>query len=160
MFEAPTALGLGAFASSNEPYLLADGRTFYFGATTSLTPPQWDLYRAEGVAPDSRNPAKVPGIAIAEKTSEFAPVPTEDELEIFFASTRPPGSDTNFDMWTAKRTSKTADFGPATRLDDLSGDQNEFPSSLSPDGCELYYIRKTGSGPGVGTAYVTRRRRP
>jgi hypothetical protein len=160
VFESPTMMALG-FAASNEPYLLADGRTFFFAATVSLAPIHWDLYRAEGNAPDFQAPKKVSGSAVnQDQTDELAPVPSEDELEIFFASSRAPGGDANLDMWTAKRASKDEPFGPATRLDDLSGDQNEFPTSLSPDACELYYIRKTGSGDGVGTAYVTRRKKP
>lgn len=160
VFVSPKTLQL-PFSASNEPYLLADGRTFYFAATESANPAQWDLYRAEGEAPTFSNPQKVPGVTVDQpQTGEYAPVPTEDELEIFFASSRMPGSDNNFDMWTASRASKTDDFGPAKRIDDLSGNQNEFPTSISPDGCELYYIRKTGSGSGVGTAYVTRRQKP
>jgi Tol biopolymer transport system component len=157
VFANPSPLAeLNGLEASNEPYLLADGRTLYFGATVSIGSPQWDLYRTTGTVGSFLAPALVPGIN-GDATDEFAPVPTEDELELFFASSRAPGDTSNLDMWTSRRASITEAFGPAERLDALSGAQNEFPTSMSPDGCDLYYIRKTGSGDGVGTPYVTRR---
>ncbi|MBK8212868.1 MAG: hypothetical protein IPK71_03895 [Myxococcales bacterium] len=157
VFEKATALPL-SFAASNEPYLLADGRTFYFAATGSMTPPRWELYRAEGEAPTFGAPSTVPGSSVNQAGSnQFAPVVTEDELEVFFASSRPPGNEDNFDLWVARRSTKTEPFGPAQRLDGLNGGQNDFPTSISPDACELYYIRKSAAG--VGSAFVTRRTR-
>lgn len=155
VFEKPAALPI-PFAASNEPYLLADGRTFYFAATASMAPPRWGLYRAEGAAPTFGAPSALPGPQVNQASSnQFAPVVTEDELEVFFASSRPPGNDDNFDLWVARRSTKTEPFGPAQRLDSLNGGQNDFPTSISPDACELYYIRKSVAG--VGAAFVTRR---
>ena len=151
-----------AFEASNEPYLLANGLTFYFAASVTLTPkPQWDLYRAVGAVPDFGVPVKIATLDQAD-TDEFAPVPSEDELEIFFASSRAPGSSGNLDIWHATRSKVGEDFGPPEHVDgDINGGNNDFPTSLSPDHCELYSIRKSpGSGSGVGVAYVTRRPRP
>jgi hypothetical protein len=141
--------------STYEPYLLGDGRTFYFAGTVQVAPAKWDIYRTEGNVPDFAKET-VPVVGINTTFDDVAPVPTEDELEMFFASSRAGGS---LDLWRAARTSVTQPFGNAERLADLSGAQNEFPTSISPDRCELYYIRKTGSGAGVGTAYVARRQK-
>lgn len=160
IFKNPSPLdGLPGLGASNEPYLLADGHTLYFGASVSASSPQWDLYRTTGSVGAFATPAIVDGIS-ASMSDEFAPVPSEDELELFFASSRAPGSNANLDMWMTMRATTSEPFGPPVRLESLSGAQNEFPTSLSPDGCELYYIRKTGSGGGVGTAYVARRTKP
>lgn len=149
------------FEASNEPYLLASGLTFYFAASISLSPkPQWDLYRAVGTVPDFGAPVRIP-LLDQPDTDEFAPVPSEDELELFFASSRAPGSTANLDIWHATRAAVSEDFGALEHLaGDLNGSRNDFPTSLSPDHCELYLIRKQpGAGSGVGVAYVARRQR-
>ncbi|HSO40019.1 MAG TPA: hypothetical protein VLT33_46145 [Labilithrix sp.] len=157
VFAAPKDLGLG-FALSNEPYLLGDGHTFYFAASASADTPQWDLYRATGTVPSFPSPTSVTAVNLSD-SHEFAPVPSEDELEIFFASSRAPGSESNLDIWRATRASVSDPFGTPVRMDALSGGQNDFPTSISPDHCELYYIQKSGAGAGAGVAYVARRPR-
>ena len=150
-----------AFAASNEPYLLASGQTFYFAASEGLLPPRWDLYRAEGAVPSFGTPAKLRGVN-EELQNEFAPVPSEDELEIFFASSRPPGRDANLEIWHAYRPTTAVDFGAPLHIEsDVNGTHNDYPTSMSSDHCELYFIRKDpGVGSGVGVAYVARRPRP
>mgnify|MGYP005852872777 CR=1 FL=1 len=150
-FKTPQELDTGISPhASNEPYLLADGRTFYFGATVSNNPQNWELYRATGRPPDFKGATLVPGLG--DPANDFAPVPTEDELEIFFASARAPSQ--ALDLWAAKRSSPDQPFGAPVRLPALSGSDNDYPTWISPDACELYFIKKTGQ---VAQAYVARR---
>lgn len=141
--------GTARFTYSNEPYLLGDGQTLYFGASPTGGP--WDLYRARGPGPDfgASDAVVVPGVASAR--SEFAPVVSDHELEIFFASDR---DRSDLDIYTAVRASPDEPFGEATRLSAFATAENDYPLWISPDGCELYYVNKSA---GVATLRVTRR---
>jgi hypothetical protein len=154
-FEAPilTQLAL-AGTRANEPFLVADGQTMYFGATSDTGTTDWDLYRATGGPPAFSPAVAVPGIATT--ANEQAPVISADERELFFASDRLEPNDTlKFDIYTATREDASQPFSPPVRVPELSQDGgNDWPVWLSPDGCDLYYINKTAT---VSTLYVTQR---
>lgn len=151
---APLALGFAsAPLSANEPYLSPDGQHLFFGAqlTAGTT---WDLYRAERDGGSGfRNPARLS--VSTEAAHELAPVPSEDELEIFWASLGASSSPSTMDLWMASRLSTSVAFGNARRMQALSGAEEDFPTSLSPDACHLYFISKKS---GRATAYVASRR--
>jgi len=159
VFQNPSLIpSFDIFAAANEPYLLLDGKTLYFGATTSASPDQWDLYRATAGTPDDPSafilPELVPGVS-DPASGEYAPVVAEDELEIFFASSRPPGNASDYEIWASTRGDRSDVFRSPDRLG-LGGPENDFPTSISPDACALYYIRKE-PGTKRGIAYVARR---
>ena len=154
-FDMPTitqpTLAAGT-AYSNEPFVLGDGRTLYFSAAgTSF---RWDLYRATGGPPAFGGSAPVEGTNLA-MTNDMAPVVSDDELEIFFASNRAnPSVDDAHDIYRAERTSPSAPFDTPARVASASSAGIDWPVWISPDNCELYYINKVN---GVATLYVTRR---
>jgi len=145
-----------ATAFANEPYLLRDGKTLYFSAApTSGT--DWDLYRANGEAPgyDSGN-AKVLAGNANSGNEDVAPVVTEDEEELFFATNR---SGLPFDVWTATKTSGALPgmFDSPDIVGVLKTDNVEYPTWISPDACALYFIRKTTASAAGGALWVATR---
>lgn len=158
-FDQPTFSKLAlppTASSSNEPYILADGTTLYMGAGVTST--GYDLFRMHGAAPTfGAAPVGVPGVNTA--ADEAAPVVSDDELEIFFASNRlPTGSGNGLDIYTATRDAPGASFKTPTRVMDLSVDASfDWPLWLSPDRCTLYYINKDAQTE-LAVLYVTSRR--
>jgi Tol biopolymer transport system component len=138
--------------SSNEPYVLDDSRTVYFGGSTGGT---WDLYRAVGDGPGFGQ--RQPVTSLNSTFDEAAPVVSNDELEIYFASRRDTGS---YDIYKAIRTSRSDGFG-VSRLAALSTDPPgvDWPLWLSPDLCTLYYINKESDATdAIATLYRSSRR--
>jgi Tol biopolymer transport system component len=137
----------------NEPSMLGDGRTIYFSAGDYGVNGS-ELYRAEGDPPVFGGATAVPGVN--GTTGEYAPVVTDDELEIFFASDRAlPGSGVDgLDIFTAVRAAPAEPFASPVLVDALTTTGVDWPLWLSPDACELYYINKAGS---VATLYRARR---
>ena len=145
-------------ASSNEPYLLGDGKTLYFSGN-------YDLLRAQGDAPEFGGVANRTALASLNTSSwDVAPVATNDELELFFSSDRDGGG---LDLFTASRSSIADELGPATKMSisipDLgpsrAEQQLEWPVWISRDRCTLYYIAKAGlTDTAIATLYVTSRR--
>jgi hypothetical protein len=70
------------------------------------------------------------------------PVVAADELEIFFASTR----GNSLDVYTATRASPADDFGTPLAVTAVNDDSAiDYPTWLSPDGCELFLVsNRTG----------------
>jgi len=159
-FEMPTisqlALVPGA-QDSNEPYIIGDGATLYFSASLDGSPESWNLYRATGGPPDFGGTATIVGVDTLE--NEFAPVVTDDELEIFYATdyAMPGGDGLNLDIFTATRATSSDPFGVPTALAALSGPTIDWPLWVSPDNCTLYYINKEHVTNGVATVYVSTR---
>lgn len=155
-FVGASLLDLGFAAAplnANEPYLSPDGQHLYFGAQTTAGA-TWDLYRAESNgALGFKNATALPVSTLA--AHELAPVPTEDELELFWASLDVASAATTMDLWTASRPSAAVPFGSARRVAGLSGAEEDFPTSISRDACHLYFISKKA---GRATAYVASRR--
>ena len=143
---------------SNEPYLLADGKTLYFSGTS-------DLYRSQGDAPSFGDIAtRMRLTSVNSSKSDLAPVVTNDDLELFFSSDR---DSAGLDIWTATRASAGGDFSQPTRSDVSIPDDGtsdalqrlEWPVWISSDRCTLYYIAKQGrTDSAVATLYVTSRR--
>lgn len=141
---------------ANEPYILADGRTLYFSAGTFSS---WRLYKAVGTPPAFGTASPVP-VALTTNGYDEAPVVTDDELELFFASNRADtGDDKAFDIYTATRTVTSEPFGNPRRLTSVSTSGTDWPTWISPTGCELYYINKPydAAGEGQATLFVAHR---
>jgi hypothetical protein len=155
-FDQPTLTPFVAIAGmqhSNEPYLLGDGRTVYLSGQSPQTQGE-DIFRTSGDPPlFGGDAALVPGIQTTG--SELAPVVSDDELEIFFASDR---GAANFalDIYVTTRESPDHEFATPTPVPALSTDGIDWPLWLSPDACDLYYINKDTTT-NVATMYVTHR---
>jgi hypothetical protein len=152
-FDAPVLARLDAIPGveySNEPYLLADGRTLYLSGKSPASRGN-DIFRTVGDPPQFGGAAvEVPGLP--SDGEELAPVVSSDELEIFFASDRD-GIGKPFDIFVATRSSTTQPFSAPTRVETLSTVGIDWPLWLSPDGCDLYYINKATAA----TMFVTHR---
>lgn len=151
-----TTLAAAADIASNEPYVLRDSQTVYFGGSVNIDD-NWDLFRARGPGPGFG--AREPITSLNTMAGEFAPVASDDELEIFFASNRDSGD--SLDIYTAIRTNRNDPFGAVHRVAALSTPSPgiDWPLWLSPDLCTLYYINKTDDTTmATASLYVTSRR--
>jgi hypothetical protein len=81
---------------------------------------------------------------------DFAPVPSANGLELFFASDRP-GGQGNADIWVVSRGSPLDAWGEPRNITELNTESKELPTWLSPDGRTLYYQR--GDHPGGTCAF-------
>src|SRR5262249_2371281 len=70
-----------------------------------------------------------------------------DGLELYFASTRAGGAGAE-DIWVARRSSKSAQFGAPTNVAELNTAQLDEPSWVSADGCRILFasLRPGGKG--------------
>jgi len=77
------------------------------------------------------------------KNSTHIPVITSDLLTLYFATDRNGMGD---DIWMAKRTAPTTDWGTAQIVSELSTAVSEQPSWISPDECVMYLTRVVKEG--------------
>lgn len=75
---------------------------------------------------------------LASASSEAGVAFSADGLTIYFGSERAGGKGDS-DIWTARRATMTAAFGPATPVAELNTGGAEYPGWLSPDNCRLYF---------------------
>jgi hypothetical protein len=120
-----------------QPFVLPNGQAILYGGAVS----SWDLYRAERGAGSEFGPAAlIPNVNTGD--NEFVPVPSADDLALYFASGRPDGGARGGDdIWVARRASPTANYGPPVNVQELNTGYDELPSWISPDGCRLYFHR-------------------
>lgn len=151
-FRNPTPLAVGT-DYSNEPYLLGDGRTLYLSG--GQQDGKSELFRGIGTPPTFDAFEAVSEVNLKD-AEEFAPVVTDDELEIFFASNRNNLADgLALDIFTASRTSTAEPFGAASEIVALSDRETiDWPLWISPERCDLYYINKRDD---QATLFVSRR---
>lgn len=137
-FQNASPLPIKNVTNSNEPYLLADGRTLYLSGDAG------DLFRSSGTPPMFGTFDPVGEINTADV--EAAPVASDDELEIYFASNRQqPAEQFGLDIYTAVRATTESPFETPTRIAAISQSTTvDWPLWISPDRCDLYYINKDG----------------
>ncbi|HEX7703171.1 MAG TPA: hypothetical protein VF403_20675 [Kofleriaceae bacterium] len=150
---SPMDLGATGEVSFNEPYTLTAGTAMYFDGQTASDP---NMYRADGDVLALGDIAPLSSLNTTNR--ENAPVVSDDELEIFFASDRAAPNASNLyglDIFTAVRDRPTDPFGEPTLVTAVStANQIDYPVWLSPDGCELFYVSKLAD---LGSLYVARR---
>jgi WD40 repeat protein len=120
-------------------YLRSDGSVLYF---TSSRPGAsgYDLYRAsakgEGFEPS--RPLTELNTALNDET----PVIAEDELTIYWASTRTDlGAKGKRDIYMASRRSATDPFSSIRNVAELNTSEADYPGWISRDQCRLYFTR-------------------
>jgi Tol biopolymer transport system component len=95
-------------------------------------------------------------IALDSTVSEDDPTPSDDELELYFTSTRM-GSLGKADMWRVRRASLRVAWGPVEHVDELSTAQNENTPELSSDGLTMWFASDRPGGMGQDDLWVTTR---
>ena len=157
-FTMPVELRLIANESfANEPYLLGDGQTLYLAGSSMGGTTSTDIFRARGGPPMFGDGSDL--VAGVNGTSgEYAPVVSDDELEMFFSSDRESTgmpAKMPLDIFVASRDTNTETFGTPKKLPALSTDNGiDWPVWLSPNRCDLYYINKVND---FATLLVTHR---
>lgn len=124
------------------PYVSDDGNAIYFSSRrlpNIASDP--NIYRAEKRAGVFGTPVLVPGVNTGGYDS--FPVPSSDELTIYFASDQSGGG---FDIFTAHRASTSYAFPKPQVVTELSSTAAEFPSYVTHDGCSIYFSsNRTGN---------------
>ena len=137
-FGTPTAIPSlnSAGISDAGSYVLPDNSAIYFQSNRNGS--NDDVLRAARNVGGTFDPATA--VSIPTSNAEDSAVLTPDELTIFYASNAPGGAG-GFDIYMATRSTKADGFGTPQRQTALSTTDDEFPSWISPDGCELYFSR-------------------
>jgi hypothetical protein len=131
-----TAVNGGTATSiDNDAFVTAAGDALYFASPRSAN---GDIYASPIAGGVVGTPVKVPGVNSA--TVDVSPVVSADGRTIFWASDRPDGNAKGaMDIWTASRSSTSADFASPKNVAELNSLGDEWPRSISPDGCRLYF---------------------
>ena len=95
-----------------------------------------------------------PVSALSSSSQEDDPTLTEDQLEIWFSSTRPGGSGLR-DLWTATRTSLSEPWPGPWPVMELNTNADDDTPEVSGDGLTLYFSRRDAAG--LSTVYQATR---
>jgi hypothetical protein len=132
-------IDIGSQAVPNQvgaPYVVPGGALYFHELVNMLH----DIFRADSLG--------IRDLSGALRGTEVAqPVVSDDELTMFFASTRPdPGGNTQggYDIWIETRASVDDDFGSPSVVQEVSSARDDGPTWISPDGCRLYFQRAGG----------------
>lgn len=134
--------------NESDPFLTADDKRLYF---TSDRLGSWDLY----VSTLPELPAALD--SVNTPYDEAAPVLSEDELTLYYAHNVPP-TQSQQHIWLARRRALGEPFEPVGPVDEVNSDTTEYPESLSPDGCSLYFVSYRSGNPDFYIAQRTPRR--
>jgi Tol biopolymer transport system component len=104
----------------------------------------YQLYRSQRSGGVLLAPLPLSGTDLNTAAHEAGAAISPDELHLYFASDRAGGAG-GFDIYEASRTSTADGFGAPVNLAVLNTAEPEWPSWISPDGCQLYVTRGTGS---------------
>lgn len=133
-FGQPLVLGaLLDGVTRSAPYPAPLTRTLYFAAASVGTRPSIS-------AADFTDFGVVTGFRqlVADSTADLnMPVATYDDRALFYSRENPSGER---DVWVVGRDSVEAPFGLPQRVVELSTSSDEYPASVSADGCRLYFI--------------------
>ena len=158
-----SALGSVVNASANlhdqDPYYVETSGRLYFaserGGSTSK-----DIYYYDGSTATQLTTGST-AVNVAG-VDDYRPVVSEDELTLYFGSTRGGiGGDNNGDIFISQRASTSSAWGTPTNLLTLNSSGREFPVALSADQCTLYFATNEDTGLGNTDLYrLYKARRP
>jgi Tol biopolymer transport system component len=131
------------------PFIMPAGNVLYFHA---IQAGRHEIFRTERNDGGWSPPTALRNIDLPSQ-EDLLPVLSDDELTIFFTSTR---SDVNGDIFVATRPSQMDDFAVPLVVRELNTTYFDGPGWLSPDGCRLYFM----SGDGGGTRIFVASRPP
>jgi hypothetical protein len=123
--------------SDGQPFVFANREALYFASNRNL---HWQLFRASGNG--TLHFGTEARVEIDSASDESAPVPTIDDLALYFSSNRPDGGARGAnDIWVARRASPTEPYGAPLDVMELNTSSDDFADWASPDGCRLYFHR-------------------
>jgi hypothetical protein len=129
--------------SPRSPLLTRSGLSLYF-SNDDLKGNLSDLYVATRATTSDQFTASTRVAILSSLDVETYPVPSADELTLYFA--RAPSAGGKSSVWMASRASTTASFGTPRPVPELSSDDENLPTGLSADGCRIYLTTKTPPG--------------
>jgi len=121
------------------PYVVPGGALYFHELVRSFH----DIFRADSLGIRDLSGA-------FRGTEDAQPAVSDDELTMYFASTRPdPGGNAQggYDIWIETRSSVDDDFGSPSVVQEVSSGRDDGPTWISPDGCRLYLQRSGGGLP-------------
>lgn len=148
---------ISSVSFANEPYLSTDGQTLHLAGGKVDGTTRGDIYRARGGPPTFGGASDLVA-GVNTSANEAAPVVSDDEREMFFASDRESTGvpvDMPLDIFVATRGATDRPYEMPVKVPLLSTtDGTDWPVWLSPDRCDLYYINKVS---GLATLKVAHR---
>jgi Tol biopolymer transport system component len=157
-FQTPTALSaIDTSSDEGSPVVSNDGLTLYFHSTRFGGYGGRDLWLATRSSPQGTfgNATLLGGVN--GNADDNLPWLSKDELVIVFSSTRSGESD----LYTAKRTRRSDDFGTPTQLGGVNGVMSrEDRAALSNDGLVLYFASDRAGGQGDKDLWTATRASP
>jgi Tol biopolymer transport system component len=128
--------------SDGQPFVVGNREAIFFSSNRTL---QWELFRANGNGTVKFERDTV--IGVNSPSDEVAPVPTADDLALYFSSTRADGGARGGqDIWVARRASPTEPYGAPLNVIELNTGADDLANWASPDGCRLYFDRTDSHG--------------
>lgn len=135
-----------------QPFVTADGQELWFVSNRVGSIGSFDIFRATGNGSSFADPGA--GTAVNSTASDFVPALSTDKLTIYFSSLRGPSGKTDYDIWTAHRSTTRDGFPEPVPVGELNSIGNDFVGWLSPDNCRLYF---TSNAAGTHDLYVATR---
>jgi Tol biopolymer transport system component len=134
------------------PFITADGQTLYFDRTSNNNA-TIAIMRASLGPTGFGSPTPVAELDTFNAETSML---SANGLTIFFASDRAGGLG-GPDIWTAARSTPTGVFDQIENVAVLNTTEQEYPTSLSPDGCRIYfYSNRSGGSGGLDLWQATR----
>jgi hypothetical protein len=135
---------INSVSSDDQPFISQDGMTLYF-TSNRANGGDFRLFRSKSVAGMFGTPEDIAELNTASLDQDIRPVPSSDELTMYFTSTRTSG---NFDIWVSHRMSTADAFGAPVVVSELNSTSADMSGSLTPDGCTIYFFSNRPSGAG------------
>jgi len=159
-FGEPVNLGtpMNSSASDTLDFVSADGLEMYLTSDRSGGYGSWDIWVStrETIDDDWAIPENL-GPTINTNQPDFLAYMSSDNLELYFTSYNRSGGYGIDDIWVSRRTTRNDPWGTPVNLGpEVNSSSNDGTPSISPDGLELYFVRRSG-GYGSDDIWVSKR---
>lgn len=146
----------GSYLVANlEPFIQQDGSAIFF-ISDRLANGQFDMFSASSDGDGGFGTAFPVTELNGPAGTTRSPTVTADGLVIYFSTTSKTdgGTETSQTIYVATRASTGAPFSNVRRLeDDISLDQDSYPTYISSDRCTLYFSRISTGGVSTSNLY-------
>ena len=141
-----TGIGFNTAEHERDPFLSHDGLRLYYAeeAPTKSTTRMLLAERSGSATSKWETRGPVPGLSL-EPAAADNPTLTADERLIVFSADLSGSIAGSRDLWYALRPARDKPFGAPQQLPTVNTEQAETEAFITPDGCELYFVRSTGT---------------